>query len=51
MITNEKLANAANISLFTASRLLSSWQRSGARIKSGGKILLRAPEPLPLRPI
>ena len=43
-ITNEQLANAANITLFTASRLLGQWQRSGAVIKSRGKIILRSRE-------
>jgi CRP-like cAMP-binding protein len=50
-ITNEQLANAANVSLFTASRLLSRWQRSGVLLKSRGRILLRSPERLPLRAI
>jgi CRP/FNR family transcriptional regulator, nitrogen oxide reductase regulator len=45
-ITNEQLANTANITLFTASRLLSEWQRSGAVIKTRGSILLRHPEQL-----
>ena len=40
-ITNEQLANTANISLFTVSRLLSEWQRNGVVVKSRGKILLR----------
>jgi CRP/FNR family transcriptional regulator, nitrogen oxide reductase regulator len=40
-ITNEQLANTANITLFTASRLLSEWQRSGALAKTRGRILLR----------
>jgi CRP-like cAMP-binding protein len=35
------LANKANITLFTASRLLSEWQRSGAVVKTRGRILLR----------
>jgi len=43
-ITNEQLANTANITLFTASRLLSEWQRNGAITKSRGKILIRHPE-------
>ena len=43
-ITNEQLANTANITLFTASRLLSEWQRSGAIAKSRGKIVIRHPE-------
>jgi CRP/FNR family transcriptional regulator, nitrogen oxide reductase regulator len=39
-ITNEQLANTANITLFTASRLLSQWQRNGAVAKTRGKIIL-----------
>jgi CRP/FNR family transcriptional regulator, nitrogen oxide reductase regulator len=45
-ITNEQLANAANITVFTTSRLLSKWQRNGAITKSRGKVLLRSPEKL-----
>ena len=30
-ITNEELANAANITLYTASRVLSAWQRTDER--------------------
>jgi len=45
-ITNEQLANTANITLFTASRLMSEWQRSGALAKTRGKVLLRHPEQL-----
>lgn len=45
-VTNEELANAANVTVFTASRLLSEWQRNGALVKSRGKILLRSPERL-----
>jgi CRP-like cAMP-binding protein len=45
-LTNEELANAANITPFTASRLLSGWQRTGAIVKSRGKILLRSSEQL-----
>ena len=45
-ITNEQLANTANITLFTASRLLSEWQRRGAVVKGRGKILLRSPQDL-----
>jgi CRP-like cAMP-binding protein len=45
-ITNEQLANTANISIFTVSRLLSEWQRNGAVTKSRGKILLRRAERL-----
>ena len=45
-VTNEELANAANVTVFTAIRLLSEWQRNGALVKSRGKILLRSPERL-----
>lgn len=43
-ITNEQLANTANITQFTASRLLSEWRRSGAIVKTRGKILVTRPE-------
>jgi CRP/FNR family transcriptional regulator, nitrogen oxide reductase regulator len=42
-VTNEELASAANVTAFTASRLLSAWQRRGVVKKSRGKILLRQP--------
>jgi CRP/FNR family transcriptional regulator, nitrogen oxide reductase regulator len=42
--TNEDLANAANVSHFTVSRLLSEWSRNGVLKKERGKILLRSPE-------
>jgi CRP-like cAMP-binding protein len=48
-VGNEELANAANVTPFTASRLLASWQRSGVVKKSRGKILLCEPKRLPLR--
>jgi CRP/FNR family transcriptional regulator, nitrogen oxide reductase regulator len=41
-ITNEDLANAANITPFTASRLMSKWQREGVLVKRRGKVLLRS---------
>ena len=44
--TNEELANAANITQFTASRLLSEWRRNRAVLKRRGKILLCSPEKL-----
>jgi CRP-like cAMP-binding protein len=47
-IRNEELANDANITIFTASRLLSEWQRKGILTKSRGKIVLRSPETLML---
>jgi CRP/FNR family transcriptional regulator, nitrogen oxide reductase regulator len=40
-VTNEELANAANVTHFTASRLLGAWQRHNIVKKSRGKILLR----------
>jgi CRP-like cAMP-binding protein len=44
--TNEELAGAANVTPFTASRLLSEWQSNRAVVKRRGKILLRSPERL-----
>ena len=49
--TNEELAGAANVTVFTASRLLSEWQNSGAVVKHRGKVILRAPERLFLHPV
>jgi CRP-like cAMP-binding protein len=49
--TNEELASAANITPFTASRLLSEWQRDRAVLKRRGKILLRSPERLLLHTV
>lgn len=40
-ITNEELANAANVTPFTASRLLGALQRHNVVKKSRGKLLLR----------
>jgi CRP/FNR family transcriptional regulator, nitrogen oxide reductase regulator len=45
-VTNEELANTANVTLFTASRFLSEWQRSGDVLKTRGKVLLRSTEQL-----
>lgn len=45
-VTNEELAGAANLTLFTTSRLLGEWQRQGAILKSRGLVLLRYPERL-----
>ena len=39
-VTNEELANAANITPWTTSRLISKWQRRGAIRKHRQKILL-----------
>jgi CRP-like cAMP-binding protein len=45
-ITNEQLADAANITPFTASRLLSQWQRDGIILKRRCQIVLQAPHRL-----
>jgi CRP/FNR family transcriptional regulator, nitrogen oxide reductase regulator len=45
-VRNEELANEANVTPFTASRLLSEWQRNGMVVKNRGKLLLRSPEQL-----
>jgi CRP-like cAMP-binding protein len=45
-LTNEELANEAHVTLFTASRLFSEWERAGIVEKFRGKILLRSPERL-----
>jgi CRP-like cAMP-binding protein len=45
-ITNEELADAANITRFSTSRLLSEWQRKGLLIKRRGKLILTSSEPL-----
>jgi CRP/FNR family transcriptional regulator, nitrogen oxide reductase regulator len=41
-VTNEELANSANITCYTTSRLISEWQRSGAIRKHRGKLILRS---------
>jgi CRP/FNR family transcriptional regulator, nitrogen oxide reductase regulator len=43
-VRNEELANEANVTLFTASRLLNEWQRKGLVEKTRGKVLVRSPE-------
>jgi CRP-like cAMP-binding protein len=45
-ITNEDLASAANVTPFTASRLISEWRRNHAMVKRRGEVLLRSPERL-----
>jgi CRP-like cAMP-binding protein len=45
-ITNEELANAANVTPFTASRLISQWQRTHALVKRRGNLLLVSAEGL-----
>jgi CRP-like cAMP-binding protein len=48
-VTNEELADAANITLHTTSRLISEWQKVGAIRKNRGKILLLSGERLFVR--
>ena len=43
-VTNEELADSANITPYTASRLISAWNRSGAIRKHRGKILVLSSE-------
>jgi CRP/FNR family transcriptional regulator, nitrogen oxide reductase regulator len=45
-VRNEELANEANVTPFTASRLLRERHRQGIVRKSRGKVLLRSPEKL-----
>ena len=45
-VKNEDLASLADISVFTASRLLKSWERKGALQKNRGTVLIRCPEKL-----
>jgi CRP-like cAMP-binding protein len=44
--TNEELASAANVTQFTASRLLSEWHRNGAILKRRGGVVVRSPKRL-----
>jgi CRP-like cAMP-binding protein len=41
-VTNEELAEAANITPYTASRVINEWQKAGAIRKERGKIFLRS---------
>ena len=45
-VTNQELAEAANINLYTASRLISEWHRTGAIRKHRRKVMLRSGERL-----
>jgi CRP-like cAMP-binding protein len=45
-VRNEELANEANVTIFTVSRLMGEWQRMGLLVKSRGKVVLRLPEEL-----
>jgi CRP/FNR family transcriptional regulator, nitrogen oxide reductase regulator len=48
-VTNEELASSANITPYTASRMISNWEKDGVIRKKRGKILVRSPERLFLR--
>jgi CRP-like cAMP-binding protein len=48
-VRNEDLAAGANVTTFTASRVLAAWQREGVLTKGRGKILLQKPELLVTR--
>jgi CRP-like cAMP-binding protein len=48
-VTNEELACSANITPYTASRMISNWERNGVIRKKRGKIVVRFPEKLFLR--
>jgi CRP/FNR family transcriptional regulator, nitrogen oxide reductase regulator len=45
-IRNEELAHEANVTIFTASRVLNEWQRQGILVKTRGKVMLRSPKDL-----
>ena len=45
-ITNEQLSSLSDVSPFTASRLLSRWERDGKLSKRRGRVTLLAPESL-----
>jgi len=45
-ISNEDLANEANVTIFTVSRTLNQWQRKGLVVKRRGQVVLRSPEQL-----
>ena len=45
-VTNEELASAANMTPFTASRLLGDWQRKGLISKTRGRIIVSSPTKL-----
>jgi CRP-like cAMP-binding protein len=45
-ISNEELANEANVTIFTVSRLLGEWQRKGLVVKRRGQVVVRSLEEL-----
>jgi CRP-like cAMP-binding protein len=50
-IRNEEMAAAANITPFTASRIISDWERSSLIKKSRGKLFVSSPERLLLKEV
>jgi CRP-like cAMP-binding protein len=46
LVSNEELASLADVNIYTASRTLKAWERSGALAKSYGKVLITSPERL-----
>jgi CRP-like cAMP-binding protein len=45
-ISNEELANEANVTIFTVSRMLGEWQKRGLVVKRRGQVVVRSPEEL-----
>src|SRR3954470_3420861 len=45
-VTNEELAHAASINLFTASRIMADWKKQGLIARARGGLLLSKPEEL-----
>jgi CRP/FNR family transcriptional regulator, nitrogen oxide reductase regulator len=45
-ISNEDLANEANVTIFTVSRTLAEWQRKGLVVKRRGHVVVRSPAEL-----
>jgi CRP-like cAMP-binding protein len=43
-VRNEELANEANVTIFTVSRVLSEWQKKGLLVKSRGRVVIRLPK-------
>jgi len=50
-VRNEELASTANITTFTASRIMSEWERTRMVRKSRGKVLIPSPERLLLEDV
>jgi CRP-like cAMP-binding protein len=45
-VNNEELANEANVTVFTVSRMLGEWQKRGLVVKRRGTVVVRSPEEL-----